>query len=75
MNLVAADSDLGGISFPIVHPLLRQALPALLEIANLNQRRPEFQRSFDGTDYIVHNPQRGLVDPENPQSPEYTDWA
>jgi hypothetical protein len=26
-------------------------------------------------DYITHNPQRWLEDPENPESPAYTDWV
>jgi REP element-mobilizing transposase RayT len=26
-------------------------------------------------DYIIHNPQRWLDDPENPESPAYTDWV
>src|SRR5208337_3740710 len=25
-------------------------------------------------DYIIHNPQRWLDDPENPESPTYRDW-
>jgi hypothetical protein len=33
----------------------RQALPDLLEVANFNERRPEFERGADGCDSIVNN--------------------
>jgi hypothetical protein len=41
---------------------LRQTFTALVEIANFYQRWPQFDRTFDHTDDVVHDPQQVLLE-------------
>src|SRR5262245_4759578 len=47
----------GGSLFLILDPDLGQPFAVLLEVADLDQRRPQLNRALDDADDVVHNPQ------------------
>ena len=46
----------------IVYANLRQPLAALLKITNLNQSGPQFQRTFDNADDVIHDPHQIVLE-------------
>src|ERR1700677_2117747 len=48
--------------FFVPHADLRQADAVLLEVGDLDERRPELDRAFDHADHVVHDPQQVLLE-------------
>ena len=48
--------------FLVLDPDLREALAALMEVADLHQRRPQLNRAFDHADDVVHDAQQVLLE-------------
>ncbi len=46
----------------VLDPDLREPLAVLVEVADLDERRPEFERPLDVTDHVVDDPQQVLLE-------------